>query len=354
MPLLDLVLTLSLIAPLGAAPAEEPGSPRLRCTALATTAPCRETPNGLVVGPTAEAVTQAADEATVAETTWAEAFGARPPAYAVVLDGAHPVEDVRAVGASRVLPWISASARRGAMEQAVRDAVAKQATAGQAEALMTAAVQRAAPQIAASVAKASQPGVMAHELGHLWYIETYWAGVAQGGDAYGSAAPDWLDEAAAVLMEGEGLTQARRAAFQKVWNENPRADAVSSLLAETHPAFASGASAAALTDGAATWAATGAGPRVMTMSGEEFQRRTGTDINAASAFYTRVRAFLDFMEAKTGDHAALIRLTIHLRQGGDVEPWFAQDPAGRQMGGSVSAADQAFKVWADERTGQTA
>ena len=354
MPLLELVLTLSLIAPLGAAPmaasVEEAGSPRLRCTALATTAPCRETPNGLVVGPTEEAVTQAADEASVAETTWAEAFGARPPAYAVVLDGAQPVEDVRAVGALRVLPWISASARRATMEQAVRDAVAKQAPAGQAEALMTAAVQRAAPQIAASVAKASQPGVMAHELGHLWYIETYWAGVAQGGDAYGSAAPDWLDEAAAVLMEGEGLTEARRTAFQKVWNENPRADAVSSLLAETHPAFASGASAAALTDGAAT----GAGPRVMTMSGEEFQRRTGTDINAASAFYTRVRAFLDFMEAKTGDHAALTRLTIHLRQGGGVEPWFAQDPAGRQMGGSVSAADLAFKVWADERTGQTA
>lgn len=345
MPMIALALTLSLTAAPVGLRAEEGTTRKPRCDALTTAAVCRDTPNGIVVGPNEQAVVQAAEEAAMAETTWAAAFGAEPPAYAVVLDVAQPVDDVRAIGALRVLPWISTSARRRTMEQAVREAVTRQAPAGQVEALGAAAVQRAAPQIEASVAKASQPGVMAHELGHLWYIETFWKD-AQDGDGYGSPAPDWLDEAAAVLMERDGLTEARRAAFHKVWAENPRAEAVSALMAEVHPAFASGASATALTDGPAT----GSGPRVVSMSGEEFQRRTGTDINAAAAFYTRVRAFLDFLETTTGDHAALVRLTVHLRNGGTVEQWLAQDPAGRQMGGSTSAADQAFKVWADAKT----
>lgn len=346
MSIITLALTLLLASLSPGTRIDEGAAARPRCAALAAVPVCRDTPNGVVVGLTEAAVTVAAEEATVAERTWAATFGAPPTPYAVVLDQATTVEALRATGALRVLPWISVAARRQVMEQGVRDAVARQAPAGQADALMASALARAMPQIEASLAKSTQPGVMAHELGHLWYIQAYWTDVAQAADTYGSAAPDWLDEAAAVLMEREALTEGRRTAFHRVWAETPQADAVSGLMAEIHPAFASGASASALTEGQPAVS----GPRVMTMSGEEFQRRTGTDINAAGAFYTRVRAMLDFIEARTGDHQAIVRLTMHLRAGGTVGNWLAQDPAGRQLGGTVPAADAAFKAWADEAT----
>lgn len=344
MSITALALTLSLASLSPSTGVDAGAGTPPRCAALAAVPVCRDTPNGVVVGLTEAAVTIAAEEATVAEGTWAATFGAAPSSYAVVLDQATPVEALSAAGALRVLPWISVAARRQVMEQGVRDAVARQAPAGQADALIASALARAMPQIDASLAKSTQPGVMAHELGHLWYIQAYWTGVAQAADTYGSAAPDWLDEAAAVLMEREALTETRRTAFHRIWAETPQADAVSALMAETHPAFASGASTAALTEGQPA----ASGPRVMTMSGEEFQRRTGTDINAAGAFYTRVRAMLDFIEARTGDHRAIVRLTTHLRAGGTIDDWLAQDPAGRQLGGTVPAADAAFKAWADE------
>lgn len=343
-------LTLSLPLAIGlsmVAPAETRADPAAelspRCAALATAPICRDTPNGVVVGLSEEAVASAVEEAIIAEQTWATTFGAAPAPYGVVLDQAIPAEAVEAAGAVRVLPWMSVAARRQVMEQGVRDAVARQAPAERAEALVASAVQQATPQIEASVGKSTQPGVMAHELGHYWYIEAYWKDVPKAADAYASAAPDWLDEAAAVLMEREGLTEARRTAFRQVWAENPRTDAVSALMAEIHPAFASGATAEALTAGTPE----GTGPRMITMTGEEFQRRTGTDINAAGVFYIRVRAMLDFIEAKTGDHQALVRLTTHLRDGGTVDDWLTDDPAGRQLGGSVGAVDSAFKAWAD-------
>lgn len=343
MPIITLALTLSLATLSPEIRAREGATSPPRCAAMTEVPVCRDTPSGVVVGLTEETVVSAAEEATVAEATWAATFGAAPSPYAVVLDQATSAEAVSVAGAVRVLPWISPSARRQVMEQGVRDAVARQAPAGQADALTASALARAMPQIDASLAKSTQPGVMAHELGHLWYIQAYWTGVARAADTYGSAAPDWLDEAAAVLMEREGLTEARRAAFHRVWTETPQADAVSALMAETHPAFASGASTAALTQGQPV----ASGPRVMTMTGEEFQRRTGTDINAAGAFYTRVRAMLDFIEDRTGDHQAIVRLTTHLRAGGTIEDWLVQDPAGRQLGGTVAAADAAFKAWAD-------
>ncbi|MGV9008690.1 hypothetical protein [Brevundimonas sp.] len=323
-----------------------------RCAALAAAPVCRDTPHGVIVGPAEgggeAAVILAAEEARVAEQTWTSIFGIDPAPYAVVLDQALPSESLRAAGALRVLPWMSLTARRTMMEQGIRDAVAGQVPASQVEALTAAAMLQAAPQMQISLDNSAQPGVMAHELGHIWYMLGFWADAPQGDDRYGSPAPDWLDEAAAVLMEREALTEARRAAFHKVWAEAPRLDAVSELMAEVHPAFASGASVETLTNGAAS----ASGPVVMMMSGEEFQRRTGTDIGAAAAFYTRVRAFVDFMEARTGDHQAVVRLTTHLRAGGTVADWFAQDPAGVVLGGSVAAADSAFKVWADIATAE--
>lgn len=330
---------------------DEPASPP-RCAALVAAPVCRDTPHGVIVGPIEgggeAAVALAVEEALVAERTWTSIFGIDPAPYAVVLDQVLPSETLRDAGALQVLPWMSLSARRTMLEKGIRDAVARQVPASQVEAMTAAALLQAAPQMQVSLDKSVQPGVMAHELGHFWYIQGFWAGVPKGDDRYASPAPDWLDEAAAVLMEREAMTEARRAAFHRDWAAAPRPEAVSDLMAEVHPAFASGATAATLTNGASF----GSEPVVVMMSGEEFQRRTGTDIGASAAFYTRVRAFVDFIEAKTGDHQALVRLTTHLRGGGTVADWFGQDPAGVALGGSVTAADSAFKAWADTTTAE--
>lgn len=354
MSIIGLALSLTLASTTVVAEDAEVSASPPRCAALAAAPVCRDTPYGVVVGPIEgggeAAVVLAAEEARLAEQTWTSIFGIEPPPYAVVLDQALPSETLRDAGVPRVLPWTSMTARRAMMEQGIRDAVARQVPASQVEALTAAALLQAAPQMQVSLDKSAQPGVLAHELGHIWYILGFWADAPQGDERYASPAPDWLDEAAAVLMEREAMTEARRAAFRRDWAAAARSTAVSDLMSEVHPAFASGASIAKLTDGADT----ATEPVVMVMSGDEFQRRTGTDIGAAAAFYTRVRAFLDFMEAKTGDHQALVRLTAHLREGDTVADWFAQDPAGRQMGGSVSAADTAFKAWADVTTAMPA
>ena len=73
MPMIALALTLSLTAAPVGLRAEEGTTRKPRCDAPTTAAVCRDTPNGIVVGPNEQAVVQAAEEAAMAETArWIE------------------------------------------------------------------------------------------------------------------------------------------------------------------------------------------------------------------------------------------------------------------------------------------
>lgn len=60
-----------------------------------------------------------------------------------------------------------------------------------------------------------EPRAIRHEVAHLLFLNGVWPSTRGRSTRYGGDAPDWLDEAAAVAAESEGLTDARRAAFRK-------------------------------------------------------------------------------------------------------------------------------------------
>jgi hypothetical protein len=94
---------------------------------------------------------------------------------------------------------------------------------------------------------AHEAGVVAHELGHIWFKAWYEAERPRqpGERHYGSTAPDWLDETAAILNENDYLTAQRRSGLADLLDgEGPGPRPVSEFLTMTHPT-ATGARTAA-------------------------------------------------------------------------------------------------------------
>ena len=66
------------------------------------------------------------------------------------------------------------------------------------------------------------PSIIAHEIGHQFFIHGIWSSYAVESETqYGSTAPDWLDEAAAILMEDEAHTTSRRDIFRSAYKPKP-------------------------------------------------------------------------------------------------------------------------------------
>lgn len=261
--------------------------------------------------------------------------------------------ELRAAG-YRVKPWISPSAMRRALESQVRPAL-EQAMAGAPQAAIDARVESVLnDRVDQNEKVRHQDAIIAHELGHLWLIEGIdWPEVDTGdARAYGApAAPDWLDEAFAVALETESLTEERRDFF---CSERP-ADLprrISEFLTMEHPLLAAASAAADARARALEAAAAGDGgqdgPQIMVMTGDSL----GADEDAglsATMFYGLSRVMVDFADATTGGVEVYTALASDVADGGSQESWLAGQGFGwpRDIEGLSQAVTQFAEAGCD-------
>jgi hypothetical protein len=169
----------------------------------------------------------------------------------------------------------------------------------------------------------------------LWYQHAFWAGAARpAGDRYGSAAPDWLDEVAAILMESDTRAAIHRNRFSDGRHEDPeRAStippeiALADFVTMPHPA-----SASLPEPGTAP-----AGPIRVT--------------SAPSLFYAQGRVFADYLIERSGDPGIFAAISQGMRSGLSFADWLAQSGAQHRLPVSVPAMDADWQAWLAKRFG---
>lgn len=121
-------------------------------------------------------------------------------------------------------------------------------------------------------------GLIRHELGHQVFLRRVLP-PSRGGQ-YGSIAPDWLDESAAILMESPGLKNDRRVLARILAQQNMLVP-ISDFLVMTHPE-----------------AGNGAAQRPAGVPNAVFLPKEGA---RTLAFYSQCQAFTDFLLSNTGE-----------------------------------------------------
>ncbi len=163
------------------------------------------------------------------------------------------------------------------------------------------------------------PYLLRHEIGHDLFIRYLVPSTRSG--QYGGDAPDWLDEMAAVVFEGEALRASRRRAAVRYL----RAESLIPLqrfLTMTHPEMEAG-SIPPSSDQHAT---------VFDAVSEETPK-----------FYAMAWAFYDFLVSRTGNVAIIAELAAALRNGENLERWLLARTGHR--GNSVEALSAEFLAW---------
>jgi hypothetical protein len=139
--------------------------------------------------------------------------------------------------------------------------------------------------------------ILPHEIGHSLFIR--FLAPATGKDEYGGAAPDWLDEMAAIAFEDSAGVRERRSDARR-HAERGALLPLERLLSMTHPEWA------------ARTAATAAPPP----PGGQPPRSGDTP-----AFYATLRALLDFLIERTGDERIIRRLAKQASDGASLDRW---------------------------------
>ncbi|GLQ20954.1 hypothetical protein GCM10007854_19090 [Algimonas porphyrae] len=284
-------------------------------------------------------------------------FGVYPPATIIVPGGVISPElqaQLAANGYVTLMPWITARQRAALREATIRSQIEAQLM-GQPDAVRQAALSAALAQVGQSGTDARNTSVLAHELGHKWFIHQFHqTDVDLVQHAYGGWAPDWLDEAVAVSLEGVELKSRRREFFRGAMPD--AAIALSEFLTMEHPSAAVARALAdqsrivqAEADGPKTHAVNAPGEstgkkgstgekestgktsrktsRVITLSGkdaEQFVAASGGD--RVLVFYAQALIFGDYLEDRSGRPSILADIASALFTGMDFKLWLATNP----------------------------
>jgi hypothetical protein len=306
---------------------------------------------GWIVAPGQCAAREAALEMAAAARAFERHFGVEAPPGAVI-DIAHARQTpaLKEAGAAWVLPWRfgGGSGAEDPRAEAVRAQVRAQlATSGKtpdperAEAL----VQRALAQLdegATAREPALEPKAIRHEIAHLLFMQAVWPSTARRGEQYGGDAPDWLDEAAAVVAESPGMTEARRQAFRELARSG-RTIPLEEYLRMEHPVFA-GRDFQALVDQARAQAEAGGAAVVSASLPVERLER-------ARAFYAQTRAFTDYLVARKGNQRVLADIAAAMRSGLSFEEWLSGTAPEDGLPVDIEVLERDFLAWHELASG---
>ena len=182
-----------------------------------------------------------------------------------------------------------------------------------------------------------------HEIAHALFVRYIFPSTHQG--QYGGDAPDWLDEAAALIVETPSVTQLRRRQFAEAVTAG-RLPPLSRLLVSQHPLLMSPAIQDAL---AAARAAAPTVPVLMRLSVED----VGVSRTQIADFYASARGITDYLIERSGDRRILARIAAAIRKSGQPLSWVTTLDTGQRLSGTLSAMDQDFARWSAAMTAQT-
>lgn len=195
---------------------------------------------------------------------------------------------------------------------------------------------------AAAMAAMISKKPLAHEIMHRLFQTYVWPGRTDP-DAYGSPAPDWLDEAAAMLAESLSLTRDRRTSFRRLV-EQKRLIPLREYLAMEHPVMASQKLKALRRE---QMRSETAAPKVVFLTGEDAQALLS---GARAEFYPQTRGFLDFLLERTGHTKFLLDITETLQSGKALEDWLARSKSesgdAAALWDTLEALERDFLQWA--------
>ena len=287
-------------------------------------------------------------------------FGAKVPEAAVILGSVVTPEERSKIREhySVVMPWLTSKDRADTIKNRIREAIKAQQPNLEGAAL-EAVVERAHKSASAQSQSLGQSleinqGALAHELGHLFFIRTFWPEddldvTEVNPDAverYAGPAPDWLDEMAAVLMENDALTEGRNLLLKRR-TPPPSENSLWSFqdyFQMTHPVFEQARDIIRARQKTAEGRAQGG---VVVLTAADVPKRE--DGRNPAVFYSQSRGFADYMIEKTGNVQIFAEIAKHIAHGGDMSAWLKS--AGDQYGiaDNVSDLERDFLSWIETR-----
>lgn len=309
---------------------------------------CAETASGvaLATGPAAAALLPAIDQAG---NQFPRHFDTVPAPVAIVAASTITKEQLAAIRTAGFapLPWFDGKGMRGQLESSIRAKIIEQLP-GLTPQQVDSAVAQALTQIpGGSTANGTlgekEVGALAHEIGHMWF-GVLQDGLAQGSTAaaprYGSSAPDWLDETAAVLMENAAVTQGRRDAIVRGMQMPP----LTQFLTMDHPVF--DAAKANPGDGVLSDRGGGAGgASIRIVSGAEADKLMAGKASAGPTFYSQARAFADFLIETSGNSRIINEIAVAERSGQGAARWLAVNGKRHHLATSIDRLDRQWQAW---------
>lgn len=264
-------------------------------------------------------------------------FGRAPAPYAfVAVESEPPIDALKAAGFPAVMPFLPLSVLQASVVDRFRQAMMRDG-ASSLSAEAEAEIQARTATISARIA-ATHPGLVAHELGHIWYNEAFWhepihdRASMEPPARYGGPGPDWLDEAAAILMEDDRTTEQRRIHFLQAWQGTaPEARAATGglvdlnhIMSREHPSIAR---------------ATGAGGTVSV---------TVTAPSASQSddhFYGQVRMVVDYLIETSGDPTILVEMSDAAVADQSLEAWLAQNGPRNNLPATTAQLQRDWIEW---------
>lgn len=299
----------------------------LRCPDVETPpAPaCVSTVHGLAYADTDEEARMAVGALREAAQRYELHFG-RAPLGALILsaslDPTTARDFARTHGLEYAQVWLPASAKRAMTQRAMRQA----------------GLDRAATRRALAGAADQEAVTLRHEAGHAMYAATYWP-EAEGSlqVRYGTPAPDWLDEAVAVLMEPPEAQARHLASFIAAAKGRPRTvpDLAGFLHAE-HPVRS-----------AALGRALARGPK--SESGVQLTVTTGTGFPGLDSFYGQSLLVALFLAQTSQDPRILMPISAAIADGSTFEQWLARDGERHGLNSDVPALQSLWDAWLQEQ-----
>lgn len=282
------------------------------------------------------------EEAVVLAAERFQRYFGRPAPKALIMvtdHGGFPeFPRARVAECGSVLPWLTAEGmeaqRLGAIRQQIRQARPD---------IEEATLELLAKQALASAPKpartpAQLTGALGHELCHLHLIEAFdlRRDANSRQSRYGGRAPDWLDEAAAVLCETDELIQSRE---ELLWDlaASDQLEPLHHFLESEHPLIQS------------TQALRGSGQLqtgVTVLSGDAARQLLETaDANNPAAFYAQSLGVARFLLDASGKPNVLGELAQSYADDVDFQSFLANRPDGCRLGRDLSALEAQWQSW---------
>ncbi|WPU55290.1 hypothetical protein SQW19_13200 [Stenotrophomonas acidaminiphila] len=282
---------------------------------------CAAGAHGWVYGPDAAQVRLLGDDLAASAAAFERLFARAPLRLAVLLDAPEGIAaDARArlaaAGAVQVLDWPGMQAF-----QAAREATQPADDPGRR-------LLAANPAIGQAIWR----NLTRHELGHVRFNLTYWPDLGRTAGHGHARSPDWLNEAAAMVLEADDLAAHRRRLLHGMGADPAQPlPALADFLAMANPARPRDQAAPAAK-----------GVSLVYRSPAE-----AGDAAAGARYYALVQGWADFLvQATAATRAGVLgSISTRIAAGGSFEDWLADTGPGFGLPATLPALDRQWQAW---------